>query len=115
VQAPGQPETLREGLGRVVQARGQLVEHGGVGVEGVFDGGAEQVLLGGEVVVEGPDSDVGGLGDLHDWDLRRPGGEEGLGRTDERGAGARFAPVQAVGCPGGLLGHACSPLRGRLA
>ena len=105
MQPPGQPEALREDVSRVVQARGQLVEHGGEQAEGVVHGGAEELLLAVEVVVERSQAHVRGLGDLQDRDVGRPGGEEGLGRADQRGAGVRLAPVQAAGCLAGVLGH----------
>ena len=52
---------------------------GAVGVEGVLDGGVEELLLALEVVVERAHPDVGGLGDLQDRDVDLAGRDEGLG------------------------------------
>lgn len=42
VQPPGEPEALREHVGRVLQANSEPVKDGTEGVKGVLDGGPEQ-------------------------------------------------------------------------
>ena len=105
MEAAGQPETLREDVGRVVQADGQLVEEGSVAVERVLHRSLEELLPTVEVVVEGAHPHVRGLGELENRDVQLPGGDEGLGRAHQRGAGTRFAPFQAVRSVPGLLRH----------
>ncbi len=62
-----------------------------------LDGDLEEFLLGREVVVEGPEAQVGGVGDLLDaYSTRITGGQQRPGSRHRRRARARPAPVQAV-------------------
>jgi hypothetical protein len=70
-------------VGGIVDADGELVHRRAKGFEGVLDGGVEEFFLRGEVIVEGPDPDVGGLRDLQDRDVDSSGRDEALGGADE--------------------------------
>lgn len=104
VEAAEQAEALGEDHGWVVDVGGQLVEETAEQLEDVFYRRFEQLLLALEVVVEGTQPHVGGLGDLLDRDVEIPGGDEALGRADEGRPRARPAPIEPVAC-GCQLGH----------
>lgn len=104
---PGEPEALREHLGRVVQAHGEPVQNGAEGIERVLDRSPEQFFLAVKVVVKRAHPDVRRLGDLQDRDIRFPTGEEGLRGADERRASARLSSLQSAGGRFSLLRHAC--------
>ena len=70
--------------------------------------GVEEVLLGREVVVEGAEAHVGGVGDLLDADLGGiPGAQQVAGGGDEGGAGLRLPSFESAGREGGI-GHLLS-------
>jgi len=96
---------LGEDLGRVVEARGELLEQATVAVERLLDRGLEPLLLAVEVVVERAHPHVGRLGDLHDRHVGLTGGEQGLRRADQRGAGALLAPLLTAAGGTAGLGH----------
>ncbi len=73
-----------------------MVEQCAVRIEHLGDGSLEQLLLALEVVVERAHPDVGGLGDLQDRDIDLARGDECLSRRDQCGAGALFAPLEAI-------------------
>src|SRR4029453_972513 len=77
--------------------------HGAVLLEDLLDCGVEEFLLRLEVVVEGAEPDIGGVGDLLDAHCCRIArGEQTSRRRDERSTGAGFPSVQPVA---GSFGH----------
>jgi len=98
VQASGQPEAAREDLGGVVHLRGELVEQGAVRVEGLLDGGVEQLLPALEVVVERAVPDLRDLAEAVQITSRRypPSPRPGFsGRLQVLGVAMMSAPSSA--------------------
>ena len=87
-QPARQPDAHREDLGRVGHARARGVERAAEVGQQVEHGLLEQLGLGGEVVVERPEADVGLVGDvLHGHLGGAAPGQDPLRRTDQRGPG----------------------------
>ncbi|GAA3389454.1 hypothetical protein GCM10020369_39630 [Cryptosporangium minutisporangium] len=107
-QAAGQPHRGREHLGRVLDVGEQVVEVLAVLLEDLQDGGLEQLGLAREVVVERPEPDVGGLGELLNAEVGTPpAGQHVAGGRDQRLARPGLSAGDAVGslpCVG-LSGH----------
>jgi hypothetical protein len=98
LQSAGQADARGEYLRRVLQISHDGVQKGAVFFQGESDGGVEQLVLAGEVVVEGAKADIRRLGDLLDAHVGPPLlGEKPLRGGDQRGPGACLAPIQAVG------------------
>jgi hypothetical protein len=97
VQPSGEPEAAGEHLRGVLDVGGQVVEKLTVAVHHRLDRSVEQLLLGLEVVIEGPHPHVSGLGDLQDRHVRPALGDEGLRRADQSRPRPGLAAVQAVG------------------
>jgi hypothetical protein len=85
-----------EDLGRIVDAGSHLVQELPVLLEDLGHGRLEQLGLGGgEVIVEGPEADIGPFGDLLDAHVgRAPLHDERLSRIEQGPPGASLAPVQ---------------------
>jgi hypothetical protein len=87
-------------------ARGDLVQHRAVLLDDLLHGRVEELLLGLEVVVERPETDVGGLGDLLDAHPGRvAGGQQLPRRRHQRRPRPGLAPVQAAGSNACRHGH----------
>jgi hypothetical protein len=99
LREPGRdPDGRREYFCRVLDPCGHLVEHRAVLLDDLIDGGVEELVLGLEVVVERPEADVGGVGDLLDAHLARIAGSEQFARRGHQGCPRlRPAPVQSAG------------------
>ena len=85
-----------KGLGRVGDGAGEAVEDGAEIVECVGQGGLEQLVLGREMVVEGPHAHIGGLGDLQDRHAQLALRDEALGRVHQGATGTQLAPLKAA-------------------
>ena len=85
VQPPGQPEACAE-TSAGSSSPSACSSSTAPKCRGLVHGGAEELFLAVEVVVERAQAHVRGLGDLQDRDLGPPGGEKGLDRADQRGA-----------------------------
>jgi hypothetical protein len=114
----GGPVADGEGFGRVLDAGGDLLEIGAVLRQRLGHRGLEQLALGREVVVEGPETHIGAVGDLLDADVVGAAfDEQGAGCLDQGPPRSRLAPVQSgrLGGFGGQHGaHRSTGLRKRL-
>ena len=89
---------IGEHFGGVVETGAGGVDHLRPALEDLFRRGLEEFFLAGEVVVEGPEADVGCFGDLLDaGPFSAAFGDEPDGGVDERLAGAGLAAIEPVG------------------
>ena len=87
-----------EHLGGVVETGAGGVDHLRPALENLLGRGLEEFFLADEVVVEGPEADVGGFGDLLDArSFSAAFGDEADGGVDERLAGAGLPAIEPVG------------------
>jgi hypothetical protein len=97
-QPPGDPQRHGEHLRRVADARTGLVDHLPPLFKQLSGSGPEQLLLAAEVVVEGPEADVGLFGDLGDARaLAAALGDQPHRGIDQGLPGPGLTPVQPAG------------------
>ena len=114
-QPPGDPQRDGEDLRRVADVRTGLVDHLPPLFQQLSGRGPEQLLLAVEVVVEGPEADVGLFGDLGDARaLASALGDQPHRGIDQGLPGPGLTPVQPAGSrhPAGRchLRHRCPPI-----
>ena len=97
-EAAGDAQRGGEHLGWVVETGARGVDHLRPALENLLRRGLEEFFLADEVVVEGPEADVGGFGDLLDaGPFSAAFGDEPDGGVDECLAGAGLPAIEPVG------------------
>ena len=102
-EAAGDSQRGGEHLGWIVETGACGVDHLRPALEYLFRRGLEEFFLAGEVVVERPKADVGGVGDLLDaGPFSAAFGHEPYRGVNERLAGAGLPAIEPVGANRGV-------------